>query len=103
MSAPGAKCPDCILAARRAREAAKAPAAASTPAPTAPDVVKARDTAIVDALRLRRWNRPGLLTVLPQEPGQTAHERARALDTALLRLSVKAQIRKLPDETYELR
>lgn len=89
MPAPGAKCRDCIAAAR------------NLVAPAPEDVVKARDHAILEALKLRRWLPAGLISVLPQEQGQTGEERKRALDSALIRLQVKGFIRQLEDGTLE--
>jgi len=67
-------------------------------APAVEPVVKARDAAIVGALRMRKWTAEGLLHVLPVEVGQTADERKTALENALIRLSARKQILQLGGE-----
>lgn len=59
--------------------------------------MKARDAAIVGALKIRPWLQEGLLAVLPDEPGQVPAQREAALHSALIRLRVKKQIEQLTD------
>jgi len=64
-------------------------------APASTDVVAARDTAILNAVKLRPWSTDALLTVLPQEPGATNEQRVAARDSALIRLRVKKLIKQV--------
>jgi hypothetical protein len=97
MLAPGAKCPDCILAARRDRER---PAPARTaPAPAAPSVapeVAARDRAILDRLKTGPASFEQLVAALP---GEFDHEQARekACRSAVLRMKLKGQLKIVPE------
>jgi hypothetical protein len=62
-------------------------------APATEDIVKARDQAILGALKLRPWPEGGLLTVLPDEPTLTLEQKQAALHSALIRLRVKGLAR----------
>jgi hypothetical protein len=66
-------------------------------APATAEIVAARDAAILKAVTLRPWKTEALLTVLPEEPGQTPEQRKAALDSALIRLRVKKRIQVTPD------
>jgi hypothetical protein len=70
-------------------------------APAAEEIVKARDAAIVAALKVRPWKYEGLLSVLPTEPGQTPAQRETALTSALIRLKTKKLVEVCP-EGYRL-
>ncbi len=84
------------MPAPRATAPARSIAAASV-APASVEVVKARDEAILAALKVRPWPYGGLLTVLPDEPGQTFDQRETALKSALIRLRVKKLICEVGD------
>lgn len=77
-----------------ASSSTRGPAAASV-APASEEVVKARDEAILDALKLRPWTTDALITVLPIELDQTALQREVALKSALMRLNVRKQIKQV--------
>lgn len=61
-------------------------------APASPDVVRARDAAILEALSIRPRSSESLLEVLPPEPGLTPEQKQAALSSALIRLRVKRQV-----------
>lgn len=58
-------------------------------APASEEVVKARDKAILDALRLRPWPQKALFTVMPEEPTLSVDQKEAALHSALIRLRAK--------------
>lgn len=67
------------------------PAAASV-RPASEAVVKARDTALLERLRIGPATLEQLVTVMPIEPGHTENDRRAACSSALIRLRVKKQI-----------
>ena len=71
-------------------------------APADEATVQARDAAVLNALKLRTWTTDGLMTVLPQEPGQTVDQRKTALSSALIRLRLKKRIQAADGETWSL-
>lgn len=99
MLAPGAKCPDCILAARRARDEAKLapppqppPSTAGVAAPATADVVQARDIAVRACLRKGPASFDEVLAAMPEEPLLTDDQRRLATNNCLSRLRLKRQI-----------
>lgn len=60
--------------------------------PASPDVVKARDAAILEALAIRPRTTDALLDVMPPEPGLTPEQKNAALSSALVRLRVKQKV-----------
>jgi hypothetical protein len=67
------------------------PAAASV-RPASELVVKARDTALLDRLRIGPATLEQLVTVMPAEDGHSDEDRRAACSSALIRLRVKKQI-----------
>lgn len=65
--------------------------------PASEDVVKARDAAILGRLRISPATEAALVTVLPEEPGQTMGDRQAACRSALIRLRVKGLARSVED------
>jgi hypothetical protein len=63
--------------------------------------VKARDAAILEALRIRPRTAIEVLSILPAEDGQHGDQRIAARDSALIRLRVKKLIRQRPDGQWE--
>jgi len=63
-------------------------------APASEEIVKARDKAILAALKYRPRSAYALLREMPNEPAQTDAQRIVARDSALIRLGVKKLIRQ---------
>jgi hypothetical protein len=104
MPAPGAKCPDCILAARRERERPAAPAPATpTPSPAyapaaaavAPQIAE-RDRAILDRLKAGPASFEQLMDALPGE-FESKWVREKACRSAVLRMKTKGQLKIVPE------
>lgn len=74
----------------------KRPAMASV-RPASEDVVKARDAAILERLRIGPATTAALITVMPDEPGFSPEDREAACHSALIRLRVKKRIRSVVD------
>jgi hypothetical protein len=98
MPAPGAKCPDCILAARREREASKVVdvAAAGGSIARTPEEAQLRDRALLDLLQFGPANFERLVSVMP---GTFLSDEARtsACRLALLRMKVKGTVVIVPE------
>lgn len=106
MPAPGAKCPDCILAARQAKDrdqlAARQPAAdapvAFDPASLAksPAVAQARERAVRDLLQFGPAVFDRLVSVMP-DADLTPSARESACRSTLTRMTVKKTVRIVPE------
>lgn len=110
MPAPGAKCPDCILAARQAKDreqlAARPPAADAPvtfdPASLAksPAVAQARERAVRDLLQFGPASFERLISAMP-DLDLTPSARASACRSTLVRMKVKGTV-KVHQEGYAL-
>lgn len=101
MPAPGATCPDCILARRRAREATVRAAAGTGEAraeslASSPDIAQARDRAVLQRLAHSPASMDALIACLPDE-GLSAAAREQACRSALTRLRVKGKVKIVAD------
>jgi len=63
--------------------------------------VKARDAAILEAVRIRPRSAAEVLSVMPVETWQHADQKIAARDSALIRMRVKKLIRQRPDGLWE--
>lgn len=95
MLAPVAKCPECILATRRARDAEKFDSAGGGLAKS-PEEAKARDKAVLDLLRHGPTSFDRLVTVMPGE-FLSDDARSSATRSSVLRLKVKGHLRIAPE------
>jgi hypothetical protein len=103
MPAPGAKCPDCILAARQAKDRqqleARTPAAAAPPVTLdpaglakSPEVAQARERAVRDLLQFGPSSFDRLMTVMP-DADLTPSARESACRSTLTRMTVKKTVK----------
>ncbi len=96
MSAPGAKCPDCILAARRERDAVKVAAAPIAGLAKSGDEAQARDRAILDLLQFGPASFERLMNVMPGT-FETSDARQSACRMAVIRMKAKGLVKVVPE------